>query len=240
MLKYALQDGRETAMRINLAKTAIVYVRALAAQQGNLELGVEAQRAAIARFAEVEGIKLIGEFQEIETGKGADALRKRPQLAAALAEAKRSRCPVIVAKLDRLSRDVAFIASLMSKRIPFIVGELGADLPPFMLHTYAPVAAEQERAVVSQRTTDALTAAKVGQTKLGNPNIRKASVSAAKVRAANADAFAVNVLPIIREIQSTGASLRKVAFVLNARGIPTVGGGTWAATQVSNYLKRSA
>jgi DNA invertase Pin-like site-specific DNA recombinase len=218
-------------------KTAVAYIRVSTAQQGRSGLGMEAQKAAIAKFAEAEGIELIAEFQEVETGKGADALNNRPQLAAALAEAKCNDCPIIVAKLDRLSRDVAFIASLMSKRTPFIVAELGADVSPFMLHIYAAVA-EQERAMISQRTKDALTAAKARGIKLGNPNIAKAQKTAANVRTANADAFAVNVLPIIRDIRESGASMRKTAEALNLRGIPTARGGTWAATQVSDILKR--
>lgn len=226
-------------MATNVTKTAVAYIRVSTVQQGKSGLGLEAQRATIARFAEVENIELIAEFQEVETGKGVDALNSRPQLAAALAEAKRRDCPVIVAKLDRLSRDVAFIASLMSKRTPFIVAELGADVSPFMLHIYAAVA-EQERAMISQRTKDALAAVKARGRKLGNPNIEKAREVAAKVRTTNADTFAANVLPIIREIQATGASMRKTAEALNMRGIPTARGGTWAATQVSDILKRGA
>jgi hypothetical protein len=85
------------------------------------------------RFADADGYALIAEFTEVETGKGADALDRRPQLAAALAAGKTGKCPVIVAKLDRLWRDVAFIAGLMAQRVPFIVAELGADADPFML-----------------------------------------------------------------------------------------------------------
>ena len=219
-------------------KPAIAYFRVSTDKQGKSGLGLEAQRQAIARFAQAERIELVGEYQDVETGKGADALSKRPQLAAALAEAKRNGCPVIVAKLCRLSRDVAFISGLMAKRVPFIVAELGADVSPFMLHIYAAVA-EQERAMISQRTKDALAAVKARGRKLGNPNIAKAQEAAAKVRAANADAFAANVLPIIRDIQATGASMRKTAEALNRRGIPTARGGMWAATQVSDILKRA-
>ncbi|MCF6117176.1 recombinase family protein [Mesorhizobium muleiense] len=219
-------------------KRAVAYIRVSTAQQGKSGLGLEAQRAAIAKFAEAEDLELIAEFQEVETGKGADALNKRPQLAAALSDAKRNDCAVVVAKLDRLSRDVAFISALMAKRTPFIVAELGADVSPFMLHIYAAVA-EQERAMISQRTKDALAAVKARGVKLGNPQIRKAQEAAAERRTAIADGFASNVLPIIREIQATGASMRKTAAALNARGIPTARGGTWAATQISDILKRS-
>ncbi|WP_376704449.1 recombinase family protein [Mesorhizobium sp. ISC25] len=187
-------------------KRAVAYIRVSTAQQGKSGLGLEAQRVAIAKFGEAEGLELIAEFQEVETGKGADALNKRPQLAAALSEAKRNDCAVVVAKLDRLSRDVAFISALMAKRTPFVVAELGADVLPFMLHIYAAVA-EQERAMISQRTKDALAAVKARGVKLGNPQIRKAQEAAAERRTAIADGFAANVLPIIREIQATGASM---------------------------------
>ena len=116
------------------------------ARQGLSGLGLEAQRAAIARFAEAEGLEVMAEFVEVETGKGADALDKRPQLAAALAEAKQHKCPVAVAKLDRLSRDVHFISGLMAQKVPFVVTELGADVDPFLLHLYAALA-EKERAL---------------------------------------------------------------------------------------------
>src|SRR4029453_7677006 len=95
-------------------KSAIAYYRVSTQRQGRSGLGLEAQRNAVTRFAEAEGITIAGEFTEGETGKGADALDRRPQLAAALAMARREKCPVLVAKLDRLSRDVAFIAGLMA------------------------------------------------------------------------------------------------------------------------------
>ena len=108
----------------------ISYIRVSTAPEVSSGLGLEAQRAAIARFAEAEGLEL-AEFVEVETGKGADALDKRPQLAAALAEARKHKCPVAVAKLDRLSRDVHFISGLMAQKVPFVVTDLGADVDPF-------------------------------------------------------------------------------------------------------------
>jgi DNA invertase Pin-like site-specific DNA recombinase len=110
-------------------------------------------------------------FTEVETGKGFDALERRPQLAAALADAKKLKCAVIVAKLDRLSRDVAFIAGLMAQRVPFIVTELGIDVDPFMLHIYAAVA-EKERRMIAERTKLALGAAKARGVKLGGLNAK--------------------------------------------------------------------
>src|SRR3954451_15399154 len=136
-------------------KRAISYIRVSTARQGRSGLGLEAQQAAIARFCEAEGFAIVREHVEVETGKGADALDRRPELAAALAEAKRRKCPVLAAKLDRLSRDVAFIAGLMAQRVPFIVAELGPDADPFMLHIYAALA-EKERRLISARTKAAL------------------------------------------------------------------------------------
>src|SRR4051812_43341279 len=121
-------------------ESAVAYYRVSTRQQHRSGLGIEAQRAAVTRFAEVEGLKVIVEYVEAETGKGADALDRRPQLAAALASARTAKCAVLVSKLDRLSRDVAFISGLMAQRIPFIVAELGADADPFMLHLYAALA----------------------------------------------------------------------------------------------------
>jgi DNA invertase Pin-like site-specific DNA recombinase len=114
-------------------KPAIAYTRVSTAQQGKSGLGIEAQQPALLRFAEAEGHKLLETFQEVETGKGADALDRRPQLSAALKAAKQHKAPIIVAKLDRLSRDAHFISGLMSHKTPFIVAELGADADPFTL-----------------------------------------------------------------------------------------------------------
>src|SRR3982075_988818 len=136
---------------------AVAYLRVSTQQQHRSGLGIEAQRAAVARFAEVEGITIISEFVEAETGKGADALDRRPQLAAALAAARSAKCAVLVSKLDRLSRDVAFVSGLMAQRVPFIVAELGRDADPFMLHLYAALA-EKERRLISERTKAALAA----------------------------------------------------------------------------------
>ena len=123
----------------------VAYYRVSTQRQGRSGLGIEAQKAAVARFAEAENLTPIAEFTEVETSKGSDALERRPQLAAALAAARSAKCPVVVAKLDRLSRDVAFIAGLMVQKVPFIVAELGIDADPFMLHLHAALA-EKERA----------------------------------------------------------------------------------------------
>ena len=151
----------------------ISYIRVSTAQQGKSGLGIEAQRLALDAFAKANGFEIVAEFVEVETGKGSDAIERRPQLNAALAKARREKCAVVVAKLDRLSRDVHFISGLMVHRVPFIVAELGADVDPFMIHLFAALA-EKERALISQRTKAALSAAKARGQKLGNPNISAA------------------------------------------------------------------
>jgi DNA invertase Pin-like site-specific DNA recombinase len=133
---------------------AVGYYRVSTGRQGRSGLGLEAQKAAVEAFAKAEGYELAQEFVEVETGKGADALERRPQLAAALAEAKRRKCSIVVAKLDRLSRDVHFISGLMTQKVPFIVAELGPDVDPFMLHIYAALA-EKERQHLDQNQASA-------------------------------------------------------------------------------------
>ena len=186
-------------------------------------------------FAAANGLEIAAEFVEVETGKGSDALDRRPQLAAA----KRLRCSVLVAKLDRLSRDVHFIAGLMVQRVPFLVAELGLDVDPFMLHIYA-ARAEKERRMISERTRAALAARKRQGAMLGNrTNLTEAQASGAASTAEAARRFAENVAPLIHQVQASGVrSLRSMAAVLNARGVRTARGGRWAATQVGAVLAR--
>ena len=221
-------------------KLGIAYYRVSTQRQGRSGLGLEAQRTAVARFAESEGVTIACEFTEVETGKGADALDRRPQLAAALATARQQKCPVLVAKLDRLSRDVAFIAGLMAQRVSFIVAELGADADPFMLHLYAALA-EKERRQISERTRTALAARKARGTKLGNPrNAGDAAAAGRRSQIVSAQQFAASVLPIIAKLQEAGVtSYRGIAAALNGRGVRTARGGRWQVSNVRNLLARS-
>ena len=219
-------------------KPIVTYIRVSTAQQGRSGLGLEAQTEALARFAESEGFTIVASFTEVETGKGADALERRPELAKALASARKHKCPVGVAKLDRLSRDVAFISGLMAQRVPFIVAELGADADPFMLHLFAALA-EKERSVISQRTRAALQAAKARGQVLGNPRLAEVRGNSSASLKAQAGLAAAKVLPYIKEAQKAGATtLRAIADALNARGIATPRGGVWHATSVKNVLAR--
>jgi DNA invertase Pin-like site-specific DNA recombinase len=219
--------------------TAIAYYRVSTTRQGKSGLGIEAQKAAVRHFADAEGIEIVGEHVEIETGKSADALDRRPELSEALARARKAKCPVLVKKLDRLSRDVHFISGLMAHRVPFVVAELGADADPFMLHLYAALA--EKEALISARTKAALAAKKAQGAKLGNPRAAETIGRAHAAARAVADHFAGNVLPIVREIQASGlSSLRDIAVALNARGVRTARGGRWHSTTVRNLLLRSA
>jgi len=214
------------------------YSRVSTREQGRSGLGLDAQRAAVARFAEAEGFEVVAEFTETESGKGHDALERRPQLAAALAEARRHKAPVGVAKLDRLSRDVAFISGLMAQRVAFVVAELGSDADPFMLHLYAAIA-EKERRQISDRTKAALAAAKARGVVLGNPRLAEARAKVNDTLQADAAAHAGRVMPAIREAKAAGATtLRAIAEALNARGIATARGGRWQAQTVANVMHR--
>jgi DNA invertase Pin-like site-specific DNA recombinase len=197
-------------------------------------LGIEAQREALLRFAAAEGFELVRVYAEIETAKGSDALDRRRQITAALNEARRQRCSVAVAKLDRLSRDVHFISGLMAQRVPFVVAELGPDVDPFILHLFAALA-EKERALIAARTKAALKAAKARGVVLGGPKLAEARERAVVTNRALADAYAANVLPVIREIRRAGAtSLHQIAKALNTRRITTPRGGQWYAKSVSS------
>jgi DNA invertase Pin-like site-specific DNA recombinase len=221
------------------SKPLVTYIRVSTSGQGRSGLGIEAQRHALGQFAQAEGFEVAREFVEVETGKGSDALDRRPQLRAALAAARKLRCHVAAAKLDRLSRDVHFISGLMAHKVPFLVAELGPDVDPFVLHLFAALA-EKERALISTRTRQALSAAKARGVTLGNPKLHKARKSAVDAVQAEAERFAANVLPIIREAQKAGAStLREIAEALNARGVATARGGRWYAQSVANILERA-
>jgi DNA invertase Pin-like site-specific DNA recombinase len=223
--------------RVAKITRCVAYLRVSTARQGRSGLGIDAQRELIATFAGRERLQVLEYLVEVETGKGADALDRRPQLAAALGAARRAKCPIIVAKLDRLSRDVCFVSGLMSQRVPFIVAELGMDTDPFLLHLYAALA-EKERALISERTKAALARKRAAGAVLGNrTNLHEAQIAGAAANKASAARFASNILPVIREIQTLGSnSNRAIASALTARGVRTARGGQWTAAQVGRLL----
>lgn len=219
----------------------VVYYRVSTHRQGRSGLGLEAQREMCRQFCEQHGYSSAAEYTEIETGAGADALGRRPILAQALADARKRKCAILVAKLDRLSRDVAFISGLMAKRVPFIVAEYGPDVDNFMLHIYAAVA-QKERETISARTRSALAAKKALGAVLGN----RTNLSAAQVRGRarqreEAMRFANNVMPLVDDVRKSGVqSFAGIAAALNARGITTARGGDWHGETVKRVLGKLA
>ena len=210
-------------------------------RQGDSGLGLEAQRSLCASYTQQRGLNVIEEFTEIETGSGADALSVRPQLAAAMKRAKELGCPLLVAKLDRLSRNVAFIANLIAKGVKFSVAELGDDVEPFMLHIYAAVA-EKERSLISERTKAALRIRKASGTILGNrTNLRTAQQLGNETQRKAADDKAQEIIPIVRALRESGvSSFTRIAERLNSLNVPTARGGNWHPTTVKNILARAS
>jgi DNA invertase Pin-like site-specific DNA recombinase len=211
----------------------VAYYRVSTQRQGTSGLGLAAQEKAVADFLNGGSWQLIREFTEVESGKH-DA---RPELAKALALCKRARARLVIAKLDRLSRNVAFLATLMERGVDFVA----ADNPTankLTVHILAAVA-QHEREAISDRTKRALAAAKRKGKTLGNPRLADVRGKAVAATKAAAHRFATNVAPIIREIKSSGiASHRGIARALNARGVATARGGEWTAVQVGSILQR--
>ena len=215
----------------------VTYLRVSTDRQGKSGLGLEAQRKAVADHVAGNG-EIAAEYVEIESGTKND----RPQLARALADAKRIGAVLLIAKLDRLARNVAFIANLLESGVEIAA----ADMPEanrFLLHVMAAVA-EHEAQTISDRTRAALNAAKAKGIALGwsmpgrAGEQRLAAHKGAKRNAQKADQYAGNVLPMIQQIAARGASLRKIADELNIRGIKTARAGLWYATTVRNVLAR--
>ena len=213
----------------------VAYYRVSTDRQGQSGLGLEAQRSAVLAYLNGGSWTMIAELTEVESGKHAD----RPQLAAALAACKKHKAKLVIAKLDRLSRNLAFIATLMDSGVEFVAVD-NPHANKLTVHILAAVA-QHEREMISQRTRDALQAAKARGKRLGNPNLASARQGALEANSAAADRFAANVRPIIEQIQKSGvSSLRGVARALTARGIKTARGGEWTARMVINVLERGA
>jgi DNA invertase Pin-like site-specific DNA recombinase len=204
----------------------VAYYRVSTAKQGISGLGLAAQETAVRTFIAVEPIAA---FTEVESGKRDD----RPQLAAALAHAKRHRATLVIAKLDRLARDVHFISGLLKSGVEI----RACDIPTanrMVLHIMAAVA-EGEREMISERTKAALAAAKARGVRLGTPNTQ----CLAQERRAAADAHARKLHAVLAELWVAGiTNIREIAAVLNARGIPASRGGQWHPTSVQRLLAR--
>ena len=220
----------------SLKMTPIVtYLRVSTQQQGRSGLGLDAQRAQLEAFAQANDMRIVQEFVEVETGKGDDALEVRPELKNAIDLGARIPAPVVVAKLDRLSRDVHFISGLMAHNVPFIVAELGPDVDPFILHLFAALA-EKERALISQRTKAALQRVKLVGSKSGRKLGQTPEI--AEQRKTEARERAKDLAPVFARL--AGLSACGAARQLNQLAVATPTGAPWSARTVMRVRDRIA
>lgn len=216
----------------------VSYLRVSTEKQGRSGMGLEAQRAAVNAFLNGGDWELVAEFVEVETGKSDE----RPKLHEALHRAKVTGAKLVIAKLDRLSRNVGFIAKLQESKVSFVCADM-PDANEFTINLFAAIA-QHERKTISERTRSAMQAAKANGRTFGNPNGARAlrglgNGQAIEALRSGADARARDVLPIIRDIQAGGVTtLRGIADELNARGILTARNGSWHAATVANLLRR--
>jgi DNA invertase Pin-like site-specific DNA recombinase len=209
----------------------IAYSRVSTDKQGKSGLGLEAQRKAVLDYLNGGRWALVGEFTEVESGKRND----RPQLAAALAACKKLKAKLVIAKLDRLGRNLAFIATLMESGVEFVAVD-NPHANKLTVHILAAVA-QHKREMISERTKVALAAAKRRGKRLGNPDLADAAKRGTAAVKANARRFAANVRPIIDEIIAAGAmSHNAIAAKLNERNVRTARGGAWTHVQVGAIL----
>jgi DNA invertase Pin-like site-specific DNA recombinase len=208
------------------------YLRVSTARQGEAGLGMQAQRSAVEAFVRQNGGTILAEFVEVESGKRSD----RPELARALEATRKAKGKLVIAKLDRLARNVAFISAMMDAGVDFVA----CDQPyasRLTLHILAAVAEDEARRI-SERTKAALAAAKARGTKLGSPIAQKTIAKARAARSAYAEKANATTRAVIRDIQSSGVgTLAGVARALQARGVRTPAGHiSWQSVQVSRLL----
>jgi DNA invertase Pin-like site-specific DNA recombinase len=226
---------------ISNGKRFVAYYRVSTQRQGESGLGLEAQRSAVEGFITTQGVLLMS-HTEVETGKRAD----RPELAKALKAAKRSRATLVIAKLDRLARNVAFVSSLMESDVEFIACD-NPHANRLTIHILAAVAEDEARRI-SERTTSALAAYKLRGGLLGarNPRCRQLSAESrrkgqakgASVNKLNATAAYADLLPLIIDLRDQGSSLRQISRTLNSLGHRTRLGGNWTCVQIGRLLRR--
>ena len=240
MIDQAGNSGRGGKPLPNSPQRLVAYERVSTARQGASGLGLEAQRKNIEVFAASRGVEVLARFTEVESGKRAD----RPELLKALHLAKVTGATLVIAKLDRLSRNAAFLLALRDSGVRFVA----VDMPEANDLTVGIMAlvAQAEREAISRRTKEALAVAKARGVKLGNPNgaaaLRRAGKGGVALRAAvsaNADGFAEDLAAVISDIQTEGAiSLRAIAAQLTLRGIQTRRGGAWQVSNVRGLFER--
>lgn len=216
---------------------AVAYYRVSTARQGQSGLGLEAQRAAVLAFAQGRELTVGAEFQEIET---ATRRGRRPRLAAALEHCRRTGAVLLIARLDRLARSVAFVSALMESGVPFVAVDM-PNADRLTLHVVAAVA-EQEARLISERTRAALAARKARGLTLGTPANLTPAARAAGAASSRAAAVAASRPAAAHAVtlRSQGRSLREIAQALEVAGFTTREGGPWHVEQVRRLLLRAA
>jgi DNA invertase Pin-like site-specific DNA recombinase len=226
----------------------IAYYRVSTKQQGDSGLGLDAQKAAVEAYARQTGARILGSYREVESGK----LAERPELGKALAHARRSKATLVVAKLDRLARNVAFLSALMRSGVDFIACD-NPHANRLTIHILAAVA-EDEAERISARTKAALAAAKARGAKLGSARpghwkgreaarlagLARGRAVAAKVVSRHAAEAYADLAPTMKEWRTAGNTLEGIASKLNAEGHTTRRGKPWNAVQVARVLERTA
>lgn len=213
----------------------IAYFRVSTQKQGSSGLGLEAQREAVRRFLDGGAWELAAEFQEVETGKGADALAKRPQLSAALVACRKQGATLIIAKLDRLARNVHFVSGLMESKVRFVACDM-PEANELTIHIMAAFA-EHEAKRISQRTKDALAIVKARGIVLGKAGAANLRPNL-EARKQSADAFAKKLQPLFDGMKLRGHTQRTMVEELNSVGIPAPKGGVWMLSQVQRVIQR--
>ena len=219
----------------------VVYYRVSTDKQGKSGLGLEAQKSTVMNYLNGGNHEVVGEYTEIESGGKID----RPELEKAIRDSRLKDARLIVAKLDRLSRDLGFITTLQKAGVRFTVAEM-PDATELTIHIYAAMA-QHERKLISQRTKEALARAKANGKQLGNPCLHRGEripgsgfpAHAHEVRTKNADEFAMGIQGVIRERCGDKGSLREIAECLNQANYRTARGGLWHATSVKRILERT-
>lgn len=218
----------------------VTYIRVSTARQGQSGLGMEAQQTAIDSYVAANAATVLAEFVEVESGRKND----RPQLRAALHQAKITGAVLVIAKLDRLSRNAAFLMNLQESGVDFVACD-NQGATPLTIGILALVAQEEAKAI-SSRTKDALAAAKARGVKLGNPNgaqalrrAEKGNAAACARQRANAEEFAISLAPVFEDMNVKKiTTLSAQAVELNQRGIKTARGRSWHPTTVANVRRR--
>jgi len=208
----------------------VTYFRVSTREQGIDGLGIDAQKAAVRAYKRSIDAETIASFEEVESGRNS----ARPQLAAAIASCKKHKATLVVAKLDRLSRNVAFTATLMDSGVNFVCCDNPAA-NKLTIHVLAAVA-QAEAEATSQRTKDALERLKKRGVKLGNPNANKALAAAWEANSQQSQNFRESVRDTVEAKRRVGWTLQRIADHLNGRGVTTRRGGKWSATAVMRVL----